>query len=731
MNILTNKKSITFLFAFIFAGFFAVSFSANAAALPDVVTKDATNIAQSSAYLNGSVDPNDSSTNVWFEYGTTQSFGSFTPQVNQGSGDFSINFVSTVVGLQSNTTYYFRVAATNALGTIYGSTLSFTTERARDTGNNPVITTNSATNIAQNSATINGNINPNGSSANAWFEWGTSLSFGNTTASNNYGSGTSGVNYNFNLSNLSNNTTYYFRAVASNSFGTVYGSTMNFTTGGGGTIGSPIITTNAATGISQSVATLSGTVNPNGDNTDAWFEWGTTQSFGNTTSSSNYGSGTSATNYAYSLSNLSNNTTYYFRAVASNSFGTVYGSTFSFTTGSTAGGCQPTAATQFASFITQDSATLRGLVNPQGRQTSAWFEYGTSYALGIKTTTQDMGSSAIEADIVRYLSSLSPNTTYYYRVTGENVCDKAYGTILSFTTSAQTTGSLPSVTTLPATSISSGSAIINGTINPNGSNATAWFEWGTDASLSSYNIIPSTNVGSGTSTVPISGSPSPLYGGATYYFRVAAQNSSGFAKGSIFKFTTTGSSAASSGSAATSGSGVAAKLPEMTVDIEADKTRVSKEEKVEITVDYKNSNATAVNVLLRVTIPDNVILEDISRGVLSFENNVLSFDIGRVAAGSSGSVKLGMRVNDEARVGDRLEAKAELKYSGLSGTEMPIVRDTEIIEIEGAGGMFSAAALGFSFGGGSLGFYLLMALLLAAIGAVVYVRFKVSKMLKV
>ena len=65
----------------------------------------------------------------------------------------------------------------------------------------------------------------------AWFEWGTSRSYGNTTApQTNVGSGTSPVAYSFNLAALQCGTTYHFRAVAANAGGTAYGTDRSFTT---------------------------------------------------------------------------------------------------------------------------------------------------------------------------------------------------------------------------------------------------------------------------------------------------------------------------------------------------------------------------------------------------------------------------------------------------------------------------------------------------------------------
>src|SRR5207245_753849 len=140
-------------------------------------------------------------------------------------------------------------------------------------------------------------------------------------------------------------TTYHYRVVASSSMGTVYGADMSFTTTTSGA--APTAATTAASNISSNAATSNGSANPNGLATTAYFQWGTTTSYGNTTASQSVGSGTAADNVTASLSGLSASTTYHYRLVASNSKGTSYGADAMFSTsGSSAA---PTVTTSPAS----------------------------------------------------------------------------------------------------------------------------------------------------------------------------------------------------------------------------------------------------------------------------------------------------------------------------------------------------------------------------------------------
>jgi hypothetical protein len=162
---------------------------------PTVSTYSATSISQNSAILNGSVDPNNSPTNVWFAYGTTQSLGYTIGYQSVGSGNSFVNVSYSLPNLQPNTTYYYQVVAQNSYGTTYGSILSFTTQQQQipPSGSAPTVSTYSATSISQNSAILNGSVDPNNSPTNVWFAYGTTQSLGYTIGYQSVGSGNSFV----------------------------------------------------------------------------------------------------------------------------------------------------------------------------------------------------------------------------------------------------------------------------------------------------------------------------------------------------------------------------------------------------------------------------------------------------------------------------------------------------------------------------------------------------------
>ncbi len=197
----------------------------------------------------------------------------------------------------------------------------------------PAATTGSASAITYSAATLAGTVNPNGADAHAWFLYGTSSTLaGASQTTSQLLSGTTASPVTANLTGLTASTTYYFQAVAQNSIGTTKGAINSFTTAAVPL--APTTTTGPASAVTDNLATLNGTVNPNGADTQAWFLYGTSSTLAGAsqTASQDLGSGTTASPVTANLTGLTPSTTYYFQAVAQNATGTTKGAINNFIT---------------------------------------------------------------------------------------------------------------------------------------------------------------------------------------------------------------------------------------------------------------------------------------------------------------------------------------------------------------------------------------------------------------
>lgn len=314
-----------------------------AAASVEVVTEGASDIGATSATLNATLYTLDSDFTVT-KYGFY--YGVDVKRVNDSTSDYMVtvgdplaegeDFSFDLANLDADQTYYFKAyvvyedARSNG-ATAYGYVESFLTGGSEGV---PRVTTDNATDIRSNSATLNGVIDSFGNDNEIieyGFYYGTSASISSKVevgdeSDNIY----EGDGFYCELRGLKSNTKYYFQAYAENSEGKGYGNVRSFTTEKSGDI--PIITTKpASTG--AGFATLYGVVTDAGDSgiTSYGFYYGLTSSPGTRLVVGDK-LGEDET-FSYQLSDLTPGKTYYVKAYAANAAGTGYGSVQSFKAG--------------------------------------------------------------------------------------------------------------------------------------------------------------------------------------------------------------------------------------------------------------------------------------------------------------------------------------------------------------------------------------------------------------
>ena len=394
---------------------------------PTVTTTAVSSVGQTTANSGGEIssDGGASITARGVCWNTSTSPTISNSKTSNGTGTGS--FASSITGLVPGTTYYVRAYATNGIGTAYGDVVSFAAASA-----SPNATTSAANPVSSGSATLNGTVNPNDASTTVVFEYGITTNYDSTvTATQSPLTGTSSQSVSAGITGLNANATYHFRVKAENSAGKTYGNDLSFTTASV----APTVTTGTATPVDSESATLNGTVNPNGLSTTYYFEYGATSSFGSTTGLISAGSGWTDVSFAATIAALSPNTTYYYRLVATNNAGTSNGVNKSFTT-QPAVPIPPDVVTGWATEISGNSAKLNGTVNPNGANTTYYFEYGTTTSYGSTTTSTNAGAGTNDVSVSTSLSGLSTNTTYHYRLVASNSGGTAYGIDQSFTAGA-------------------------------------------------------------------------------------------------------------------------------------------------------------------------------------------------------------------------------------------------------------------------------------------------------
>ena len=523
-----------------------------APAAPSVLagSEAASSVTSDSATIGASVNANGLDTHYYFEYVDDADYDSSAPDpysagtqipaapgTDIGSAFFVQSLTANLTGLAATTEYHFRVVATNSMGTTDGPDQTFTTA----TPLAPSVDSESSSNIAATTATLNAQVNPDYADTHYYFEYVDAADY-NPAATDPYSAGTQipaapgtdigsvfgDQTVTANLTNLQPGVTYHYRVVAANTIGTTDGTDQTLTT-------YPVVT-GPAQDIQGTTVTLTGVVNPQGADATYYFEYGPDTNYGTQIpiTPADAGSGNSPVAVSIQLTNLDPNTTYHYQLLASVGGGSLAGGDETVTTLAVA----PTVSVASPAAVTQTEATLSGAIDPNGAATTYIIEYGPDESYG-ETAPQDgpalldpaQGSEAV----AQGLSGLRANTTYHYRIEATNVAGTTDSPDATFTTLPRA----PSVATGPATNLTTTGASIWASVDPHGAATQYEFEYGTTTGYGSAVPVSWGDLPADWSAHEVSEDLGSLQAGVTYHYRIVATNDGGTGYGADETFTAT------------------------------------------------------------------------------------------------------------------------------------------------------------------------------------------------
>jgi hypothetical protein len=186
----------------------------------------AADITTSGAVLRGYVNAKGTPSTFAFDYGPTSAYGAATAARNAGAAKGATLVHQAIAGLAPGTTYHFEITAANAYGATTGGDVTFTTK-----GSPPsTVYTGPPTIVGDTSATVSGDIDPNGAATSWVVQYGTTTSYGSQSFYQSLPAGDAAVPVQLQLSSLSPQTLFHYRLVSYHGTVASYGADQTFFT---------------------------------------------------------------------------------------------------------------------------------------------------------------------------------------------------------------------------------------------------------------------------------------------------------------------------------------------------------------------------------------------------------------------------------------------------------------------------------------------------------------------
>ena len=379
-----------------------------------------TNLTKESEKLETTIYPCGLEAHYYFEYGPTAAYGHKTAESVAPAAWGAVAVSTTVSGLQHNSPYHWRVVVRTSDGTFDGVDHDFSI--AWD----PEIREEGSSDVQSRQASVGGYIQPGGIATTYHIEYGPTEAYGVRTEEASAGSGDVFESVSAELNALEPGTVYHFRLVATNAHGTAFGKDSKFETHGG----KPAVTSLPATNIGYTRASLTGSVYGKYITTDYYFEYGTTNAYGQRTTEREARGEERPEINTQEVDGLAPDTLYHYRIVATNRFyGTSYGADETFSTYP-----EPTVETDAPTVAGYHEATLSGAIDPRGVEVSYYFEYGHTETYGSRTAESGAGSGTASVQEIQNVGGLEEGATYHFRMVATSSYGTTYGTDRTFST---------------------------------------------------------------------------------------------------------------------------------------------------------------------------------------------------------------------------------------------------------------------------------------------------------